>query len=145
MRLFAGFLAQPFVTAVVTLLAFPVFFMNSEGGHFARGGSGEVMHAAAAMAIAMGIYAAAITALIVWPLAVWLTKRRDVDLTEALLFGLALGVLPYTLLALLFGAYGSAGYIRGVAYSAILGPAGAAAFWMIVLHHKRFDERPRAG
>jgi hypothetical protein len=78
------------------------------------------------------------------PTAIWLAKRRLVTLGEALLWGLLFGNAPMVVGTLLAGSYGVAGFLRGVAFSSVLGAAGAGAFWTIALR-RQVDKTPMSG
>ncbi|HEX7020556.1 MAG TPA: hypothetical protein VF159_11115, partial [Gemmatimonadaceae bacterium] len=93
----------------------------------------NVADAAASVAVGTGLVALVVTLLGALPTAVWLMKRRRVSLSEALAFGLAFGNAPFLIGALLAGTYGVAGFIRGIAFSSLLGVIGAAVFWWIAL------------
>jgi hypothetical protein len=62
-------------------------------------------------------------------------RRRQLTLGDALLFGLAFGNLPCFLLFIATGSKipGVAFLVRGMAFSSVLGLAGAAAFWALAL------------
>jgi hypothetical protein len=73
----------------------------------------------------------------------WVTRRFQLSLRDALLFGLGFGNLPYVLLAVTTGGtYGIAGLVRGVAFSSLLGLVGATVFWAIALRRQRPDNHP---
>lgn|SRR5262245_17046867 len=139
MRLFVGLLIQPLLAGSVAFLIFPVFLLDQNGRSLAGGVPGNPTDAAVSVAVGVGLVAVFVTVLGVWPTAVWLMKRRLVSLREALVFGLGFGVLPYVLLAVATGGktYGVEGLVRGVAFSSLLGVAGAAAFWAIALRQPR--------
>jgi len=80
-----------------------------------------------------------VTALVAAPTAVWLTKRRVVSLREALLCGFGFGNLPFLLGTVLGGSYGVAGFVRGMAFSSLLGLTGAGVFWAIAIRGQKVD------
>jgi hypothetical protein len=136
MRVLVGVAAQPLVAAAVAFLAFPVLLLDGHGQTLGGGAPTSVADAAVSVAVGAGLVALAVTLVGALPTALWLMKRRRVSLPEALAFGLAFGNAPFLIGALLAGTYGLAGFIRGVAFSSLLGVAGAAVFWWIALRER---------
>jgi hypothetical protein len=98
------------------------------------------------VALATGVVALFVTVLGVLPTALWLTKRWQLSLREALLFGLGFGNLPYVLLVVAAGGtYGFEGLARGVTFSSVLGLAGAIVFWAIALRRQESNQHQTAG
>jgi hypothetical protein len=128
MRILAGCAMQPFLAGAVAFLSFPVLLVH--GQTLAGGTPGDVFDAALSVAIGAGFVAVFVTLLGV-PIAIWLAKRRQVRLHEALIAGLLLGNVPFMLGTALAGSYGVEGFIRGAAFSSVLGVACAGAFWAI--------------
>lgn len=122
MRVFWGIVAQPFVVAAAAFVSFPVLLF----GRNLRASGGAL-----GIAVEAGVVALLVALLGALPTAVWLMKRRDVSLGEALLFGVGFGNVPFVVGTLLAGSYGVEGFARGAVFSSLLGAAGAAAFWAI--------------
>src|SRR5262245_56061758 len=148
MRLAAGVLAQPFVAAIVAFLIFPAFLLD-RSGHYLSGRIPDTFVAARSAAFGAGLLAIVLTLLVALPAAVWLTKRKRVSLSQALLYGLGIGNLPMILGTIVLGAYGIEGFVRGVLFSSVLGMACAAMFWVIALRGQQVEtgvspaQRPR--
>jgi len=131
-RLLAGLAIQPFIAGALAFLVFPWLLLDSNGRSLA-GGTGDMVHAAGSVAIGAAVVALGITLVAALPAAVWLTTRRRVPISEALLWGLGLGNVPMVAGTLLAGTYGVEGFVRGIAFSSVLGVAGASVFWTIAL------------
>ena len=144
MRFLIGVAVQPFVAAGLGFLAFPVFLLDPNGRALAGGSPGNVADAAGSVAAGVGLVALLVTLVGGLPTALWLTKRRRISLLEALAFGLGFGNLPFALGALMAGTYGIAGFIRGMAFSSLLGIGCAAVFWCTALR-QTVDVKPTAG
>jgi hypothetical protein len=144
MRVLVGVAVQPFVAAVLGLITFPVFLLDRNGQTLAGGSPSNVPDAAGSVAAGVGLVALFVTVVGALPTAVWLMKRRRISLLEALAFGLGFGNLPFAFGALIAGTHGIAGFIRGAAFSSLLGVAGAAVFWYIALQ-SRIDGNPSVG
>lgn len=127
MRILVGVAVQPFVAAAVGFLAFPVLMRD---GH---------ADAAASVAAGAGLAALIVTLVGALPAALWLMKRRRALLPEALALGVAFGNAPFLIGALMAGVSGVLGVLRGVAFSSLLGIAGAAVFWWVALHERSED------
>jgi len=138
MRIFAGAVVQPLLAAALAFVSFPLIMLDRNGRTLA-GGTTDVVQTATSAAAGVGLVALVVTIVGAIPTAVWLLKRRRVSLLETLAFGLGFGILPFAFGALTAGTYGIAGVIRGVAFSSLLGVAGAAAFWGIALRHEDDD------
>jgi hypothetical protein len=137
MKLLAGLVVQPFLAGGLAFFGFHVFLIDGNGRTLAGGVPSDLTDAAVSVAFGTGLVALLVTVVGVLPTAVFLTKRRQLSLREALLFGLGFGNLPYVLLAVAAGGtYGLAGLVRGVAFSSLLGLAGATVFWAIALRRQ---------
>jgi hypothetical protein len=137
MRLFLGFLAQPFVAAALAFVTFPL--VDLSGRAIYGGAPADPMDAAVALAFGTGVAALIVTLLGAWPAAMWVIKRRAVTLKESLRFGLLLANIPVVLMTLATGGgYGLAGFARAVLFASLLGLSGAAVFWAISIRG-RFD------
>ena len=125
MRVFLGFLVQPFVAA---LCGFVIFLaVLDDGRSFAPSGStlsGSIW-AARAFAFAAGLLAFFVTPLAALPLFVWLRRRGPITLAKTLGSGAALGNV-LTVVAPTFSAL-----VVGTA----VGMTCAAAFWWIAGRH----------
>jgi hypothetical protein len=132
MRFLVGVAVQPFVAAALGLIAFPVFLLDRNGQTLA-GGSPDLADAAGSVAAGVGLVALVVTLAGALPTAVWLLKRRPIPLSESLAFGVGFGNLPFAFGAVMAGTHGISGFIRGVAFSSLLGAAGGAVFWYIAL------------
>jgi hypothetical protein len=73
------------------------------------------------------------------PTAAWLTKRKQVSLGEALVFGFGFGNLPLILGTVLAGGHSVVGFVRGMAFSSLLGLTGAAVFWAVAIRRQKVD------
>ncbi len=133
LKLFAGLAVQPFLAAAVSFVLFPLLLLDRTGSTLAGGIPASQTDAAISVAAGAGIVALFVTAIGVFPTALWLVTRRPVPLIQALLFGLAFANLPMVLGTVFAGTYGVEGALRGVAFASCLGLAGAAAFWLIAL------------
>ena len=145
MRLLVGLVVQPFVATAVAFLAFPPLLLDRNGHTLAGGFPVDVTDAARSVALGAGLLAFFVTLVGALPTTVWLTKRKHVSLSEALLYGLGFGNVPMILGAVLAGTYGVAGFVRGVAFSSLLGLTGAAVFWAIAIRRQPIDSSPVAG
>jgi flagellar biosynthesis component FlhA len=145
MRVFWGIVVQPFVVGGLAFISFPALLLDRGGRTLAGGFPADVIDAARSVAIGAGLVALVVALLGALPTAVWLTKRRPVSLGEALLFGLVFGNIPFELGTILAGSYGVPGFVRGMAFSSLLGLAGAAAFWAIALRGQSVSRPPDAG
>jgi hypothetical protein len=133
----AGLAIQPFLAAIVAFFAFPVFLLDRNGETLAGGHPYDSTDAAASVAFGTGLVALFMTIAAVLPTALWLTRRFQLSLRDALLFGLGFGNLPYVLFAVATGGtYGIAGLVRGVTFSSMLGLVGATVFWAIALRRQ---------
>ena len=140
--MFWGIVVQPFLAGALAFLSFPVLLLDRSGHTLAGGFPADGIDAARSVAIGAGLVALLIAVLGVLPTAVWLTKRGPVSLDRALLFGLAFGNLPFAIGTILAGTYGVPGFVRGAAFSSLLGLAGAAAFWAIALRGQNASPPP---
>ena len=136
MKMFAGFIVQPFLAAGLAFLLFPMLLLDSSGRPLSGGFVPDVVHAARAFALGTGIVAFLVALIGALPAAIWLAKRRVVPFGEALLWGLLFGNAPMVVGTVLAGSYGVEGFLRGVAFSSVLGTAGAGAFWAIALRRR---------
>jgi len=145
MRLIAGLVVQPFLASGLAFAVFPVLLLDRSGRALAGGLPVDITDAARSVAIGAGLVAFFVTLLGALPTAVWLTKRKQVSLKEAVRFGLVFGNIPLIFGTLLAGSYGVGGFVRGMAFSSLLGVAGAAAFWAIAIRGEKFHGNPEAG
>jgi hypothetical protein len=128
MRLFLGYLAQPVLAGVLTVLVFPLLdAARTDGGR-----SADVFDAAASVGFAAAI-AAAVIGLLALPVAVWMVKRTTVTLGQALVCGAAFGNLPAAV-----GLLAGPPSISAVALGTFLGVSGAALFWVIAIRGRVF-------
>jgi hypothetical protein len=127
MRLFLGYLAQPFLAGVLTFLAFPLI----DASH---GRTVDPVETAMGMAVVVAIVAAVI-ALCALPVAVWMVKRTTVTLEQSVPFGAAFGNLP-AVVGLLAGSLS----VRAVALGTFLGVSGAALFWVLAIRGRLFGK-----
>ncbi len=141
LKLFAGLVIQPILAAGLTFFLFPALLLDSNGRTLAGGFPGDAVGAAWSVAIGAGIVAFFVALVGALPSAIWLMKRRTVTFGEALLWGLLFGNAPM-FVGIVAGSYGVAGFLRGVAFSSVLGAAGAGAFWAIALR-RQLDRIPR--
>src|SRR5689334_21524487 len=89
----AGLAIQPFLAAIVAFFAFPVFLLDRNGETLAGGHPYDSTDAAASVAFGTGLVALFMTIAAVLPTALWLTRRFQLSLRDALLFGLGFGNL----------------------------------------------------
>jgi hypothetical protein len=145
-KLLAGLAVQPFLAAGVAFFAFPVFLLDGNRETLAGGRPADLTDAAVSIALGTGLVALLVTVVGVLPTALWLIRRRQLSLRDALLFGLGFGNLPYVLLALAAGGtYGLAGLARGVAFSSLLGLVGSTVFWAMALRRQESNQHQTAG
>jgi hypothetical protein len=144
-RLAVGLILQPVVTALVAFTTFPFMLLNRDGRTLDGGWPADVTDAALAVVMGVAIMATALTVVLVWPTALYLMKRRTLTFGDTLLWGVAFGNLPFVVLALAAGGVrdGFDGIVRGVLFSSLLGVAGAAVFWAVVLRPGVSDAAPR--
>jgi len=136
-RVFGGVLVQPFLAAGVAFVTFPIFLLRSDGQALAGGYPSSATDAALSVAVGVGIVTG-VVALIVWPTALWLMRRRNLTCVETFALGLGFGVIPYALMALAAGGtHGPAGLMRGLAFASVLGLSGAAMFWVIAIRPQK--------
>jgi hypothetical protein len=141
MRVFGGVVIQPVVAGCLAYAVFPLLFLRPGGRTLDGGHVSNVNDAALAVALGASIVAS-VVALFVVPVAVWVMKRRDLVLREALMFGLAFANVPYVLSAIAAGGtYGVPGLLRGVLFSSLLGLAGSAVFWAIAIRSRTLRQR----
>ena len=134
MRVLVGVVVQPFVAGALAFAAFPLLFVGQDGQTLAGGYAPDATGAALSVALGAGLVAGLVALVAVLPTAFWVMKRRSPSLAETLMFGIGFGILPYVLLAIAAGGtYGVTGLLRGVAFSSLLGLAGAAVFWAIAI------------
>src|SRR5262245_49595867 len=93
LKLLAGVAVQPFLAGVVAFFAFPVFLLDGNGETFAGGRPADRTDAALSVALGAGLVALLVTGAFVLPTALLLTRRFQLFLRDALLFGLAFGNL----------------------------------------------------
>lgn len=130
---------QPNWCAARAFVAFPALLLGQDGRDLAGGSPGDITAAARSVAIGAGLVAFVVTLFGALPAAVWLTKRKHVSLGLALLLGLAMGNVPMVVGTALAGAYGIEGFVRGAAFSSLLGMTGAAVFWAIAIRGPQAD------
>lgn len=130
MRVLRGLLVQPFVCAGLAFVAFRVFLLDWGGQTLAGGSPSDVTDAALSVSAGVGLVAA-IVSLAALPIAMWVIERRDLTLRQTMSWGIGIGNLPSVPFTAFGGAYGLAGLVRVIAFSSLLGLAGAACFWLI--------------
>jgi len=141
MRLCAGFVVQPLVTAVAAFVLFPFLLLDRAGETFAGGHPGDVT--GSAVSIAAGTFIAAVVILSgVVPTAVWVLKRRALTFAQTLIFGVAFGNLPIVIGTVLGGSYGLMPFLRSVVFASLVGLTGAAVFWAISVRGRDFSRDP---
>lgn len=146
MRLFGGLVVQPFLASVLAFVSFPVLLLDRAGRTLAGGFPTDQTDAAISVAVGTGIVAFFVTLVCVLPTALWLLKRRQVSLTQALLFGLGFANLPVVFGTVSTGGgYGPEGALRAVAFASLVGLTGAAAFWLISIRGSDFKPGTAAG
>jgi hypothetical protein len=144
MRLCAGFVVQPFVAGVAAFAGFPFLMLG-------RAESWFFYPTREAIAVALGTFMLAIgvTLVVAVPAALWVVKRRAVTFRRALLYGLAIGNLPFAIGAVLSGLQRillSASRpvepwaaVGTVLFGSLIGAAGAAVFWVISIRGRDFS------
>lgn len=142
-RIFVGLLVQPFLAAVLTYMAFPL--IEYTGRTLYGGRAGDSADAALALALGVGIAAAGITVVGVFPTVVWVIRRLDVTFGRTILFGVLFGNLPVAIGSLLAGSYGPIGLLRAAVIGTTLGISGAALFWVVALRGQTFGNGEQAG
>lgn len=146
-RITAGLIVQPLVAAVVTFLTFPLMFLNSDGTTMFHGSRPEsATDAAMALAVATGFVALIVAFFLVWPIATYLIRRRQLTLGDTLLWGLAFGNLTHGVVIVLVRAGGEFDlFLRNILFSSLLGAVGAVAFWYLAIRPLRRATCDRAG
>ena len=135
MRVFAGLLIQPPVSAIAAFLLFPYLLLDSDGRTIRGGYPADVTDAAASVALGAGMIAGALMVVLL-PVVFWLASRPRPrpSLPTMLLIGVGLGNLPYVGMLILAGFVPWAeALLRGVAFSSLLGVVGATVFWAVAL------------
>jgi hypothetical protein len=142
-RLLVGLAVQPFVATAVAFFSFPVFLLDGNGQTLGGGRPADPTDAAVSVAIGAGLVALFVSVVGVLPTVLWLTRRFELSLIDTLLFGLGFATLSYAVTAIAAGGgtYGLAGLARGVAWSSLLGLAGATVFWAITLRRLECNQR----
>ncbi len=133
-KLFAGLAVQPFLAAAVSFFLFPLLLLDRTGHTLAGGAPTNQADAALSVAAGVGIVALLVTAIGVFPTALWMMTRRPVSVAQALLVGLGFANLPMVLGTVFAGSYGVEAALRGFAFASLIGLAGATAFWLISCH-----------
>ena len=143
MRLFAGFVVQPFAAAILGFVAFPLIDLTLEGG-----GTTDRLGAAVSIALAAGLAAILVTVCGAFPVVVWFLKRGPLRLKQVLWGGVILGNLPFAVIVPLAIVTNNVsadaswlGLIRSLAFGALFGVVGAALFWAISIRGTEM-ERP---
>ena len=131
MRLFAGLAIQPFLAAAVAFLSFPLLIWGRDGRMLSGGYPNDSTGPAIGVAIYVGIGVVVVTAFVVFPVAVWLLKRRLATLPLCLAIGFGLGNLPFVVGTILSG--GNPRLIWSHAFASLIGLTCAAAFWVIAI------------
>jgi len=96
------------------------------------------------VALYVGIFALLVTIVAVFPIAVWIVKRRALPLMHALIFGVAFGNVPIVVGTVLGGRPGPAGFTRSHAFASLIGVSGGLAFWLISIRGRDFSRGPVA-
>lgn len=132
MRILVGLALQPFVTAGVAFMLFPVLLLDRTGQALGGGVPGDVTQAAASVAVTVGLASVPLAMVGALPMFLWLTRRGRVTLPRALMAGVAVGNVPIVVGSLLAGAYGPIETARTITYASAIGLTGAAVFWLVV-------------
>lgn len=130
-RVFLGLLLQPPCAAALTFVAFPL--IDATGRPLYGGSTPDTADAAIALALGVGVVAAMLTVLLVFPTVVWVVKRTTVTFGRAALFGVMFGNIPVVVGSALAGNYGSAGALRASVFGTLLGVSGATLFWVLAI------------
>ncbi|MDQ3070878.1 MAG: hypothetical protein M3R55_14265 [Acidobacteriota bacterium] len=130
----------------VGLLAFAVFLLLWRTGTLGGGGTlADPVGAAVAMGLSVGILAAAVILAGAWPGVYWMMRRRPLSFRRMLLFGCALGNLPFFVIILgiivVNGATvdvarfwsGWSGFLIRAGLGIVAGTFGAALFWVVAI------------
>jgi hypothetical protein len=151
MRLFAGFVVQPFAAAVLGFTVFPLIELS--GRAINGGASADPMGAAISIGLGAGVAAFFVTVGGAFPAVVWFLKRGPLTLKHILWGGVVLGNLPFAVIVppaamTRHAEAGATGFgplaaMRALAAGAIFGLAGAALFWVISIRGTEM-ERPSA-
>ena len=139
MRLFAGFVVQPFAAAILGFTTFPLIDLS--GRALYGGVATDPMAAAVSIALGAGFAAFFVTLCGAFPVVVWLLKRGPLTLKQILWGGVILGNVPFAIIVPLAaitsstdaGAtwFGPIAMVRALAAGAMFGLAGATLFWAI--------------
>jgi len=136
MRLFAGFVVQPFSAAVLGFIAFPLIDLTRTA--LEGGGTTDAMRAAISVGLGAGFAAFLVTVCGAFPVVVWLLKHGPLTLKQILWGGVILGNIPFAIivpLAVMTNNVNAGaswfGLIRALAFGALFGVVGAALFWAI--------------
>src|SRR5215213_8297334 len=121
-RLFLAFAVQPFATALLAFVLFPI--VEYTGRPLYGGQPASFLDGAVAFAMGVGVTALFVTVLAALPLFVWLQKRGPVTSEQVFASGAILGNLPS---ALIMASLVLSGSSRGASTdldSVVYGPAG---------------------
>ena len=139
LRLFAGFVVQPFVAAALGFLCFPLVELS--GRALYGGTTDDATRAAVSFAAGVGIVAFFVTLCGALPAVLWCLKRGRLTLKHVLLGAVGLGNVPFAIIVPLASATTSApsgpgwfwpaGAIRALVAGSLFGLVGGAVFWAI--------------
>jgi hypothetical protein len=148
LRVLLGLAVQPFVTALLAFVSFPVVEYTGRplyGGRLVDPFDGAVSFAAGAgiAGLVMAVFGAL-------PVLAWLLKRGPISRRQALIFGAVLGNVPGVLIVATLAArglrqgampglseltYSPMGAVRAIALGSFIGAASAGVFWWIAGRH----------
>jgi hypothetical protein len=143
-RIIVGLTMQPFVTACLAFITFPV--LDYTGRALYGGQSPDQFDAAMSVAAGVGLVGFLVTFGGVLPILMWRLERGPLHRTQVLAYGVLLGNVPSLLIMSGLAAsqvihgtiprldqlsYGPAGLIRAIAYGSFLGVTSAAIFWWV--------------
>ena len=152
LRLFAGFVVQPFAAAALGFVTFPL--VEVTGRALYGGTSADLPGAAVSVVAGAGLAAFLVTLGAALPTVVWLLRHGPLTLTQVLWGGMALGNIPFALivpLAALTRAadggstwFGPLAVIRALTAGSIFGLAGATWFWLIAVRGTDLESTSRS-
>jgi hypothetical protein len=151
MRLFTGFVVQPFAAAVLGFIAFPLIDISGRALYDGRAPT-DPMDAAISIALGAGFAAFFVTLCGAFPVVVWLLKRGPLTLKQVLWGGAILGNVPLAIIVPLAAIarspdadaswFGPIAMVRAVSVGAIFGIAGATSFWAVSIRGTAMERRP---
>ena len=138
LRVLAGFVVQPFASAAVGFVTFPLLVLTDPRRHQALGGD---LRGAMSVAFGVALVAVFVTAFGALPALAWCMKHGRLRFRQVVGWGALLGNVPFVvILGLAYVTNNISGPVwdpimlgRVLAFGSLLGVAGSAVFWVIAV------------